>query len=80
MAALGFNNDLKIENLLLREFFPTEGGHGGPPLQYVPRFENNFGTELRHVRVTVWIYPSRVSPTGVSYAPTLRRNRVESFF
>jgi len=52
----------------------------GRPYSTFCSARSTFGTELHQVRVTVWIYPSRVSPTGVFYAPTLRRNCVESLF
>ena len=37
MAALGWNRVAKPEAVVFRRRDQTTGGHGGPPLQYVPR-------------------------------------------
>jgi len=36
VAALDLNHRPKLERARILKLFPIEGGHGGPPLQYVP--------------------------------------------
>jgi len=46
VAALGLNRVRRTEIVDSKFRVPTKGGHGGPPLQYVPNDLNHLGFVL----------------------------------